>query len=213
MRVQRRRVDSAAMSEELIADFDMQLLSRLGPGVRCSLYARPAPGIFRHPCSSGRREAARRRCSAAWRVWRHRRRGAFASAPRSGSMLAAGFLSRRSDGEVGYLSQDYALFPQLNVADNIGFGLGHLRRAERKRAVHDVLDRFGLHELHLRFPRQLSGGQQQRVALARPSSAGPDCCCSTNRCRLSIRPPATNCGAASPPAACRGRHSGFSRDP
>jgi molybdate transport system ATP-binding protein len=64
---------------------------------------------------------------------------------------------------VGFLFQDYALFPHLTVAGNVGFGLS---RAERRR-VGEVLDRFGLAGLGDRYPRQLSGGQQQRVALAR----------------------------------------------
>jgi molybdate transport system ATP-binding protein len=68
---------------------------------------------------------------------------------------------------VGFLFQEYALFPHLSVAGNVAYGLGHLPRAERCRRVGDVLDRFGLVGLGDRYPRQLSGGQQQRVALAR----------------------------------------------
>jgi molybdate transport system ATP-binding protein len=70
---------------------------------------------------------------------------------------------------VGYLSQDYALFPHLSVLDNVGFGLvasGHGRRAARGTAA-AMLERLGLTALAERRPGQLSGGQQQRVALAR----------------------------------------------
>ncbi|HMV31509.1 MAG TPA: ATP-binding cassette domain-containing protein, partial [Gemmatimonadales bacterium] len=70
---------------------------------------------------------------------------------------------------VGYLSQDYALFPHLAVLDNVGFGLvatGVGRREARRRA-HAALERLGLEALAGRRPAQLSGGQQQRVALAR----------------------------------------------
>lgn len=68
---------------------------------------------------------------------------------------------------VGYLSQDYALFPHLNVARNIAYGLGKLGAAARRERVEKMLRLFGLAGLERRWPRQLSGGQQQRVALAR----------------------------------------------
>jgi molybdate transport system ATP-binding protein len=71
--------------------------------------------------------------------------------------------------EVGYLAQDYALFPHLSVFENVAFGLraqGLDRRITRARAE-GMLFRFGLQELAARRPDQLSGGQQQRVALAR----------------------------------------------
>jgi molybdate transport system ATP-binding protein len=68
---------------------------------------------------------------------------------------------------IGFLFQDYALFPHLNVAENIAFGLRKLSVTERRKQVAEVLQLFDLKGLELRFPRQLSGGQQQRVALAR----------------------------------------------
>ncbi len=74
---------------------------------------------------------------------------------------------------IGYVFQDYALFPHLSVADNIGFGLHRLDGAERRRRVGEVLERFGLAEQARRRPRQLSGGQQQRVALARALACRP----------------------------------------
>ncbi|MGH8799557.1 MAG: ABC transporter ATP-binding protein [Casimicrobiaceae bacterium] len=65
--------------------------------------------------------------------------------------------------------QSYALFPHLNVAENVAFGLRMRRvpRAERDTAVRQALDLVKLGVLADRYPRQLSGGQQQRVALAR----------------------------------------------
>ncbi len=65
--------------------------------------------------------------------------------------------------------QSYALFPHMNVADNVGYGLdvAGVRRAERNARVSEMLDLVGLGGLDRRMPRQLSGGQQQRVALAR----------------------------------------------
>lgn len=68
---------------------------------------------------------------------------------------------------IGFLFQDYALFPHLTVAGNIGYGLTGLSASERGQRVTEMLDRFELKGLEHRYPHQVSGGQQQRVALAR----------------------------------------------
>jgi molybdate transport system ATP-binding protein len=73
---------------------------------------------------------------------------------------------------VGLLFQDYALFPHLTVAGNLGFGLRGARQ-ERRARVAEVAERFGLAELLARRPEQLSGGQRQRVALARALAPRP----------------------------------------
>lgn len=75
--------------------------------------------------------------------------------------------------DIGYLFQDYALFPHLTVQQNIEFGLMGLGFAPRKQKVAEMLDRFGLAGLEGRHPRQLSGGQQQRAALARVLARRP----------------------------------------
>ena len=72
---------------------------------------------------------------------------------------------------VGMVFQDYALFPHLDVAANVGFGLP--RRERRGGRVREVLDLVGLGDLGHRFPDELSGGQQQRVALARALAPKP----------------------------------------
>ncbi|WP_108125819.1 ABC transporter ATP-binding protein [Saccharospirillum mangrovi] len=74
---------------------------------------------------------------------------------------------------IGMVFQEYALFPHLNVADNVGFGLRHLNRAERARRVADTLALVKLAGFGERFPHELSGGQQQRVALARALAPQP----------------------------------------
>jgi len=67
---------------------------------------------------------------------------------------------------VGYLFQNYALFPTMTVEQNIAAGLTG-KKPEKKRRVRQMMERFQLQGLEMRFPSQLSGGQQQRVALAR----------------------------------------------
>ncbi|MCV2370001.1 ABC transporter ATP-binding protein [Roseateles oligotrophus] len=74
---------------------------------------------------------------------------------------------------IGMVFQDYALFPHLSVADNIGFGLRHLSRPTRTARINEMLDLVGLAHAAKRAPHQLSGGQQQRVALARALAPAP----------------------------------------
>ncbi len=77
---------------------------------------------------------------------------------------------------VGFVFQNYALFPHLNVAENVAFGLRRRRRPEREIAerVGRALALVKLEGLQARMPRQLSGGQQQRVAIARALVIAPD---------------------------------------
>ena len=72
---------------------------------------------------------------------------------------------------VGYLFQNYALFPNMTVEENVAVGLGE---NQDKKIVSEMIERFHLQGLEKRYPRQLSGGQQQRVALARILAYGPD---------------------------------------
>ncbi len=76
---------------------------------------------------------------------------------------------------MGMVFQAYALFPNLNVADNIGFGLDVRRvpKAERDQRVAEMLELVGLRGLENRYMHQISGGQQQRVALARALAIRP----------------------------------------
>jgi molybdate transport system ATP-binding protein len=75
--------------------------------------------------------------------------------------------------DVGFLFQEYALFPHLNVAANVGFGLRTLPPGERRRRIDELLGLFELGGLAERYPQQLSGGQRQRVALARALARRP----------------------------------------
>jgi iron(III) transport system ATP-binding protein len=75
---------------------------------------------------------------------------------------------------IGMVFQDYALFPHLTVADNVGFGLRHLDSAARATRVSELLAVIGMRRAGDRYPHELSGGQQQRVALARALAPRPD---------------------------------------
>ena len=75
---------------------------------------------------------------------------------------------------IGYLFQQYALFPHLTVAGNVAYGLHRLPRSERSSRVAELLLLVGLGGYEQRHPRELSGGQQQRVALARALAPAPD---------------------------------------
>ncbi|SFA77696.1 molybdate transport system ATP-binding protein [Acetitomaculum ruminis DSM 5522] len=76
--------------------------------------------------------------------------------------------------KVGYLFQNYALFPNMTVEENIGIGLKNKSNSEKKSIVNGYIEKFGLKDLEKRHPYELSGGQQQRCALARIMASSPD---------------------------------------
>ena len=75
---------------------------------------------------------------------------------------------------IGVVFQDYALFPNMTVAGNVGFGLSALAEPERQARVHRQLELMHLAELAGRYPKEISGGQRQRVAIARCMAIEPD---------------------------------------
>jgi len=76
---------------------------------------------------------------------------------------------RPQDRDLAMVFQNYALYPHMTVAGNLGFGLRlrHIAKAERERRVSEVATKLGLEELLDRKPSELSGGQRQRVAMGR----------------------------------------------
>jgi len=76
--------------------------------------------------------------------------------------------------QIGMVFQDYALFPHLSVAANVGFGLAGLAARDRQQRVAELLATVGLGGQGSKYPHELSGGQQQRVALARALAPQPE---------------------------------------
>ncbi|BAY56076.1 ABC transporter [Leptolyngbya boryana NIES-2135] len=99
----------------------------------------------------------------------------------SGQQVAGGkYWQAPEQRDIGMVFQDYALFPHLNVAENVGFGLKKSRRKrsgypaqQAKEMVSAAIAQVGLSGLEKRYPHELSGGQQQRVALARALAPQP----------------------------------------
>jgi molybdate transport system ATP-binding protein len=75
---------------------------------------------------------------------------------------------------VGYLFQDYALFPHLRVRENIAYGIHQMPEQERARRVREIAESIQVEHLLDRQPSELSGGEQQRVALARSLVRNPE---------------------------------------
>ena len=74
---------------------------------------------------------------------------------------------------IGYLFQEYALFPHLNVYQNISYGISHLNKKEIEKRVSELLDIVQMTGFEKRYPNDLSGGEKQRIALARSLANRP----------------------------------------
>lgn len=75
---------------------------------------------------------------------------------------------------IGMVFQDFALFPHMDVSENIQFGLRGMSKREKRVIAKGLMETVGLGDLEKRYPHELSGGQQQRVALARALAPKPD---------------------------------------
>jgi len=81
-----------------------------------------------------------------------------------------------SERKIGYMFQEYALFPHMTVSENISYGLKarHMQRHEVKERTDSLLEFVGLLDHSEHYPRQLSGGQKQKTALARALAIKPE---------------------------------------
>ena len=89
----------------------------------------------------------------------------------------SGHISILGQQYIGYMLQDYALFPHLTLLQNVAYAqsgiFGRLLSAKTRNAAFATLERFGLGDLQNHYPAELSGGQKQRAALARALFANP----------------------------------------
>lgn len=95
--------------------------------------------------------------------------------PNEGNVLINGEIVNRIPTEkrnIGFLFQEYALFPHMNVYDNIKFGLD--KKSNHELIINEVASLVGVVKYLNRFPHELSGGQRQRVALARAIAYKPN---------------------------------------
>lgn len=76
--------------------------------------------------------------------------------------------------KVGYLFQNYALFPHMTIKENIELGLNNLSKGEKDKITKEYLKKMKLEGFEKRYPHQLSGGQQQRIAFARALASKPN---------------------------------------
>ena len=151
------------MGPELVAEFEKQFLD--GPPIKVRL-RRPVDHfsltVLFGPSGSGKTTALR--CLAGLDRPQH---GYIRFGDETWFDASCGILVPPQRRQIGYLFQEYALFPHLTVERNIAYGVGCVGDAERRTRIAEITDLLGLAGLEGRYPHQLSGGQQQRVALAR----------------------------------------------
>ncbi|AFV03772.1 Molybdenum transport ATP-binding protein ModC [Dehalobacter sp. UNSWDHB] len=75
---------------------------------------------------------------------------------------------------VGYVFQEYALFPHMSVRRNILYGVSKEKRHAKPRAAEEMMEMFGILHLQNHYPQHISGGEKQRVALARALMTEPE---------------------------------------
>ena len=91
----------------------------------------------------------------------------------NGQLASSGFSHMPPENRnLGFVFQDYALFPHLNVFENVGFGLGR-KIKDRNVKIQNIVEMIDLNGHEKKYPNQLSGGQQQRVAIGRALAINP----------------------------------------
>jgi len=151
------------LTVELISEFEKQFPA--GPLIRADMRCPTSPSsltVLFGPSGSGKTTTLR--CLAGLE---RPGRGHIRSGDETWFDSDRGIFLRPQQRRIGYLFQEHALFPHLNITHNIAYGLGALARAERQLRVKEIMELLGLSDLGHRYPRQISGGERQRAALAR----------------------------------------------
>ena len=149
---------------------DAQLRLR-APRLHARRRARACPSAASPRCSA-LRAAARPRCCARWPGW-SAPRAASRSAARSGRTTRSGRFVPTHRRALGYVIQEAALFPHLDVRRNLDYGRRRIAPAERRIALDQVVELLGIGQLLAGRPATLSGGERQRVAIARALATSP----------------------------------------
>ena len=125
--------------------------------------------------SPARRAAGNRHCWRSWACWIRRAPAAFTLNDRPVQDLKLSERARIRNREIGFIFQAFNLIGDLTVYENVELPLTYrgMGSAERKKRVHDALERVGMSHRVKHYPSQLSGGQQQRVAVARALAGDP----------------------------------------
>jgi len=93
---------------------------------------------------------------------------------REKTVSSPGYTLAPEKRKLGMVFQDYALFPHLNITDNICFGLRKTSAQQKQQTAEQLLELVGMAGMGKRYPHELSGGQQQRIALARALAPEPE---------------------------------------
>jgi len=157
------------MAAEVIVDIAKTFPDRLTVRASFRMELEPPPVLVLFgPSGSGKTTILRCLAGLEWPEEGHIHFGAEIWAD-----AASGVRCPPQQRRIGFMSQDYALFPNYSVAGNIAYGLGVLPEAERQQRVEEALALLQLPGMEGLRPAQLSGGQQQRVALARVLARRP----------------------------------------
>jgi molybdate transport system ATP-binding protein len=157
------------MGDVLTADFEKRFPG--GAVVRATLHlAMDTPGVTVLFGPSGSGKTTILRCLAGLE---RPEQGVIRCGDETWLNAAAGVSLAPQQRRVGYLFQEYALFPHLSVRRNVEYGLAHLGAAGQRHRAAEMLAGCGLAGFEDRLPRALSGGQQQRAALARALAPSP----------------------------------------